>query len=131
MHAERLRAGRLPDHVVLEKAHPVPVEQPRRETTGPLRQRLRGDSQVGLPAVADLPGPVLRIAARDPVDLIRPDACLVAAGEERLEALAQLPDRLVVDEALRYDDEAVALESVELFRCPVHRHPRGRRLSWS
>jgi hypothetical protein len=87
---------------------------------------------VGLPAVADLPRPIFRVPAGHPVHLVRADAGLVASREEGLESLPELGDRLLVDESLFDDDEAVALERVELLRAPLFdRHARGRRFSGS
>ena len=62
------------------------------------------------PAVADLPRPVLGIAAGHPVDLVGSDAGLVLAVEQREEALAQERQRVRRDEPVLEDHEAVALE---------------------
>jgi hypothetical protein len=132
VHPERLRARRLPDHVVLEDADAVPAHELRGEAAGPLGQDLHCEAAVGLPAVADLPRAVVGVAARDPVHVVRPDAGLVAAGEQCLEALAQAGDGVRVDEAFLHDEEAVALERLELLGAPaVEAHARGRRLSVS
>jgi flavin reductase (DIM6/NTAB) family NADH-FMN oxidoreductase RutF len=121
VHPERLRPRRLPDAVVLEDSHAVPSHQLGGEAAGPLRENLRHDRPVGLPAVADLARPVLRIATGDPVHLVRPDPSLVLAREEAIEPRSQPLDRLLVDEALLVDDEAVALERFQpVFAPRVH-----------
>ena len=96
--ADRLRARRLPEHVVLEDAHPAVAHELRRESARSLREHLRRDDVVGLPRVAELACSVLGIAAGDPVHLVRPDPGLVlarrrGAGSARGAARARTPTR--------------------------------------
>ena len=112
MHAERARAGRLPEAVVLEHAGAAVAHQLGGDAPGPLAEHLRGDDVVRPPAVADLPRAVLGVAAGLPVDLVGLDARGVLAREEPVEALAQHLDRGVRDEPLLDDQEAVAVEGL-------------------
>ena len=99
-----------------------------------LVEHLRGDRLVRLPAVADLPRAVLRVAPGNPVDLVGPDPGLVVAVEEPLVPLAQELERAVGDEALLDDQEAVAVERLDLLgreRLDRRRHERGRVFSGS
>jgi hypothetical protein len=125
VHAERLRARRLPDAVVLVDPHSVPAHEVGGEAARPLGEHLGGDPGISLPAVADLPCAVLRVAPGHPVDLVRADARLVLAGEETVEALAQELDSALVDERLLDDEEAVALERRALLVGPLLAHRLG------
>src|SRR5207302_8832809 len=88
VHAERLGAGRLPEAVVLADAYSVPAGELRGEPSAPLRQNLRGDRRVCLPAVADLARSIVRVASGEPVHVVGLDPRRPLAGEERLEAFA-------------------------------------------
>ena len=77
-------------------------------------QDLGGDHVVGPPAVADLAGPVLRVAAWHPVHLVGLDPRLVLAVEEPLVRVPQQLERPVGDEALLDDQEAVPVEGLDL-----------------
>ena len=131
MEADRLRPRRLPEHVVLQDPGAAVAGELRAEPAGALGEHLRGDHGVGAPAVADLPGAVFRIATGHPVDLVRLDPGLVDALEERLVALAQQVERARRDEALLDDQEAVAVERVDLLRREGVDHERGRSFSGS
>ena len=114
MHAERARAGRLPEAVVLHHAGAAVAHQAGGDAAVALAQDLRGDQVVGAPAVADLTGAVGGIAALLPVDLVRGDAGGIVAVEERGEALAQRLDRSRSEKTFLDDQEAVALEALGL-----------------
>ena len=116
MEADRLRARRLPEDVVLEDAHAAVAGELRGESARPLGEHLRGDDVVGLPRVAELPRAVLGIASGHPVHLVRPDPGLVLAVEERDVALAEQLEPALGDEAFLDDQEAVALERLDLLR---------------
>ena len=73
-----------------------------------------GDQVVGSPAVADLTGHVVAIAALLPVHLVGGDAGGVVAVEEGGEALAEDLDGGRRDEPLLDDEEAVAAEALDL-----------------
>jgi hypothetical protein len=95
-------------------------------------EHLGGDRLVGLPAVADLPRAVLRVAPRDPVDLVGLDAGLVVAVEEPLVSLAETLERAVGDQAFLDDQEAVVLEGRDLLGGErVDRQERGLVFSGS
>src|SRR5436309_408645 len=121
VHAERLRARRLPEAVVLAEADTVPAGDLASEPAAALGQHLGRDRRVRLPAVADLACPVLGVASGEPVDLVGPDPRCPFAAEERLEALAQAVDGLRVDELVD-DDEAVAVELLPLLVGPGFDH---------
>ena len=110
---------------------PAVAAELRAEAPGALREHLRRDHVVGPPAVADLPRPVLGIAARHPVDLVGLDPRLVDALEERLVALAQQVERARRDEPLLDDQEAVAVERLDLLGRERVDHERGRSFSGS
>jgi hypothetical protein len=134
--ADRLRPGRLPEHVVLEDPHPRVVHQLGGESADPRRQDLRRDHGVRAPGVAQLPGAVLRIASLDPVDLVRLDPRLVLAVEQPEVALLQELQRLVGDQAFLDHEEAVAVERLDLLGGERvdqvrHRYERGLDLSGS
>jgi hypothetical protein len=93
---------------------------------------LRGDRLVRLPAVADLPRAVLGVAAGHPVDLVGLDPGLVVAVEEPLVPRAEELERAVGDEPLLDDQEAVAVERLDLLRREgLDGQDRGRVLSGS
>ena len=132
MEADRLRPRRLPEDVVLKDAHAAVAHQPRGQPSDPLRQHLRGDDGVGLPCVAELARPVIRVAARDPVHLVGPDAGLVLAVEEAEVPLAQEPERGGWHEAVLDEQEAVPPERLDLLGGERLDHRRaGRVLSGS
>jgi hypothetical protein len=128
---DRLRAGRLPEDVVLEDPHAAVAAELRREASRALGEHLRRDDRVGLPRIAELPCSVLGVAARHPVDLVRTDAGLVLADEE-----LQVPLAEEVEPALRYepfldDEKAVPGERLDLLRGERLGQERGLVLSGS
>ena len=131
MEADRLRPRGLPEDVVLQDPRAAVARELGTEAPRALRQHLRGDHVVGSPAVADLARPVLGIASRHPVDLVGLDPGLVDALEERLVALAQQVERARRDEALLDDQEAVAVEALDLLVREDVDHDRGRSFSGS
>ena len=116
MEADRLRARRLPEHVVLEDPHAAVAGELRGEAAGPLGEHLRGDDVVRLPRVAELPRAVLGVAAGNPVHLVRPDPGLVLAVEEGDVALPQQLEPALGDETLLDDEEAVLPKAFDLLR---------------
>ena len=114
MEADRLRSGRLPEDVVLKDADAAITSELRGKPRRSLREHLRGDDRVGLPRVAELARPVLRVAAGNPVHLVRPDPRLVLAVEETQVALAQLLERALRGQPFLHDQEAVAAEGLHL-----------------
>ena len=131
MEPDRLRPGRLPEHVVLEDPHSAIAGKLRGQAAGALGEHLRGDDRVGLPGVAELPRPVLGVASGHPVDLVRPDPGLVLAVEQPQVALSQRLERAFRDEPFLDDQEAVAPEGVDLLRCEGVDQERGRVFSGS
>jgi hypothetical protein len=99
---------------VLEDPNALVPHQLRREPADPRREHLRGDHRVRLPGVAELPGPVLGISALDPVHLVRPDAGIVLALEQRQVAFAEPLEGTWGDQALLHDQEPVAPERRDL-----------------
>ena len=114
MEADRLRSRRLPEDVVLQDAHAAVAGELCGESTRSLGEHLRGDHVVGFPGVAELPRPVLGIASRHPVHLVGPDPGLVFAVEEWDVALAEQLEPALGHESLLDDEEAVALERLDL-----------------
>jgi hypothetical protein len=119
VHAERLRAGRLPEAVVLEHPRSAVAAEAGGDAACPLAQHLRGDEVVRPPAVADLPGHVLAIAPALPVDLVGGDPGGVVALEDGGEALAEDLDGRRWDKALLDDEKAVLVEALDLIVCDV------------
>src|SRR5439155_409482 len=78
-----------------------------RQTPDPLREHLCRDHGVGLPRVAELACPILGVAPRHPVHLVRANARLVLACKEGLVALAQQLEYPLGNETLIEDEEAV------------------------
>jgi hypothetical protein len=113
---DRFRSRRLPEDVVLEDADAAVAGELRGEPPDALREHLRRDDRVGLPRVAELSRAVLGVAPRHPVHLVGPDAGLVLALEEREVALAEPLERALGDEPFLDDEEAVALELLDLLR---------------
>jgi hypothetical protein len=111
--AEGLGAGRLPDHVVLGDARAGPAHEPRAGPADLFRQHDRGDGPVGAPAVADLAGEVGRVAALLPVPLVRVEAGLELAAEQRLEAGAGVGYQRGIEEPVE-DQEPVLAEALDL-----------------
>ena len=111
MEADRLRPGRLPEDVVLEDANAAIAGELRGEPRRPLREHLGRDDRVRLPGVAELARAVLGVAAGHPVHLVGPDPGLVLALEEAEVALAEVLERILGDEPLLDDQEAVAVEA--------------------
>ena len=116
MEADRLRARRLPEDVVLEDPHAPVAGELGGKSARPLGEDLCGDHVVGLPRVAELPRAVLGIASRNPVHLVGPDARLVLAVEQRDVALAEQLEPTLGDEAFLEDQEAVLVEGGHLLR---------------
>ncbi len=131
MEADRLRARRLPEDVVLEDPHAAVAGELRRKAARPLGEDLRGDDVVGLPRVAELPRAVLGIASGNPVHLVGPDPGLVLAVEQRDVALAEQLEPALGDEAFLDDQEAVAFERLDLLRGERVDQERGLVLSGS
>ena len=131
MEPDRLRPGRLPQHVVLQDPDSAIPHERSGETTDALGEHLCGDDRVGLPGVAELPRPVLGIASRNPVDLVRADPGLVLTVEETPVAVSQRLERAFRNEPFLDDQEAVAPESVDLLRCESVDQERGRVFSGS
>ena len=131
MEADRLRPGRLPEHVVLQDPRPPVAAELCPEPAGAFGEHLRGDHRVRPPAVADLTRPVLGVPSRHPVDLVGLDARLVDALEQRLVALAQQVERTWRDEAFLDDQETVTVERLDLRRRERIDHDRGRSFSGS
>lgn len=131
MEADRLRPGRLPEHVVLEDPDSRVTRELRRQAAGPFRQHLSGNDGVGLPRVAKLACAVLGVTAGDPVHLVGPDPGLVLALEQLDVPLAQQLEPTLGDEPLLDDQETVALEGVYLLGCERVDQERGRVLSGS
>jgi hypothetical protein len=129
--ADRLRPGRFPEDVVLEEAHAAVAGELRSEAARPLGEHLRSDDVVRLPRIAELPGAILGVAPGHPVDLVWPDPRLVLTVEQPLVALPQEPERALGDEPLLEDQEALAVERVDLLRCEAVDQERGRVLSGS
>jgi hypothetical protein len=100
----------------LEDPHAAVAGELRGEATGPLREHLRGDDRVRLPRVAELTRPVLRIASRNPVHLVRPDPGLVLAVEEGDVALPEQLEPALGDETIVDDEEAVLPKAFDLLR---------------
>jgi len=95
-------------------------------------EHLRRDRVVRLPAVADLPRAVLRVAPGNPVDLVGLDAGLVLAVEEPLVPLPKERQRAVGDKPLVDDQEAVPVEGRDLLgREGVDRRGQERGLVFS
>ena len=99
---------------------------------------MRRDDRVRLPRVAELPSPIIGIAAGYPVDLVRPDAGLVLAVEEPLVPLPQRLECALRHEPLLDDEEPVAPKRVDLLLGEGvdqlrdgHGYERGRVLSGS
>jgi hypothetical protein len=128
---DRLRARRLPEDVVLEDADAAVAGELRGEAAGPLGEHLRGDHGVGLPRVAELARPILGVASGNPVHLVGPDARLVLAVEELEVALAEELQPALRDEAFLDDQEAVALECLDLLVGERLDQERGLVLSGS
>ena len=114
MEPDRLGAGRFPEDVVLEDAHAAVAGELGREASCALGENLCGDDCVCLPGVAELPRSILRVAPGYPVHLVGADPGLVVAVEEWDVALAEQLEPVLGDEALLDDDEAVALERLDL-----------------
>ena len=131
MEADRLRPGRLPEDVVLQDADAAIPRELRSEPAGALGEHLCGDDAVRLPRVAELARAVLGVAARNPVDLVRSDPGLVLAVEQPEVALTETLERAFRDEALLDDEEAVAVERLELLGRERLDHERGRVFSGS
>jgi hypothetical protein len=113
---DRLRAGRLPEHVVLEDPDAAVAGELRGEATGPLGEHLRGHDRVRLPGIAQLPGAILGVAAGDPVDLVRANPGLVLAVEEGDVALPEQLEPALGDETIVDDEEAVLPKAFDLLR---------------
>ena len=131
MEADRLRSRRLPEDVVLEDPYPAVAAELRREAAGALGENLCCDDVVGLPRVAELARAVLRVSARDPVHLVRPDPGLVLPVEEAQVALAQLLERALRDKPFFRDEEAVSPERFDLIGRKRVDQDRGRAFSGS
>jgi hypothetical protein len=129
--ADRLRARRLPEDVVLEQPHAAVAGELRGEPPGPLREHLCRDHVVGPPAVADLPRAVLRVAPRHPVHLVGLDPRLVVPVEEMEEPFAQHRQRVRGHEPFLDDQEAVPVERGDLLGRQRLDHDRGRVFSGS
>jgi hypothetical protein len=102
-----------------------------REPARTLGQHLRGDDRVGLPRVAELARSILRIAAGNPVDLIRADARLVLALEQLEVPLAEQLEPALGDEPLLDDEEPVVAERLDLLGREGLDQERGLVLSGS
>ena len=113
METERLAAWRLPDDIVLADAGAGPATQPCTRFADISPQNDRGDSQIGFPAIADLPRQVLTVAAEPPVPLIGIEAGLERAREHRLETGLRRPDLVGVQRAFDRD-EAIAGKIIEM-----------------
>ena len=103
----------------------------RRESARPLGEDLCGDDRVGLPRVAELARPVLRVASRDPVDLVGSDSRLVLALEQLQVALLEQLEPTLGDESLLDDEEPVATERLDLLVREGLDQERGLVLSGS
>ena len=131
MEADRLRAGRLPEDVVLEDPDTAVSGQLRGESARALGEHLRGDDGVGLPCIAELPRAVLGVATGYPVHLVRADARLVFTVEESEVAIAEELETALGDESFRDDQEAVSLERGDLVVLERVDQDRGLDLSGS
>ena len=126
MEADRLRPRRLPEDVVLKDADAAVSAELGGEAARSLREHLRGDDIVRLPRVAELPRAILGVAAGNPVHLVRPDPRLVLALEEAEVAVAELLERALGDEPRFDDEEAVAIECLDLLdRERIDQRQRG------
>jgi hypothetical protein len=112
--ADRLRARRLPEHVVLEDADAAVARKLRGEPSGALGENLRRDDGVRLPRVAELARTVLGVAPRDPVHLVRADAGLVLGLEEAEVAVAQSLEPALGHESFLDDQEPVSPKGLDL-----------------
>ena len=131
MKPDRLRPGRLPEDVVLQDPRaPVPAELGA-DASRALGKHLGRDDGVGPPAVADLSGAILRVPAGYPVHLVGLDPRLVDTLKQRLVPLAKQGERARRDETLLHDQEAVAVECLDLLRRERLDHDRGRSFSGS
>ena len=114
MEADRLGSRRFPEHVVLEDPDAAIPHELGCQTPDPLREHLCRDHGVGLPRVAELACPILGVAPRHPVHLVRANARLVLACKEGLVALAQQLEYPLGNETLIEDEEAVAVKALDL-----------------
>jgi hypothetical protein len=106
--ADRLRARRLPEDVVLEDADAAVSRRLRGEPSGALGEHLRSDDGVRLPRVAELARPVLGVAPGHPVHLVRPDPGLELAVEEPYIAAPEELQPGLGNEPLLDDQEPVS-----------------------
>ena len=116
MEPDRLRAGRLPEHVVLQDPDAAVAGELRGEAARPLGEHLRRHDRVGLPGIAQLPSAILGVASRNPVHLVGPDAGLVLAVEEGDVALPEQLEPALGDETIVDDEEAVLPKAFDLLR---------------
>jgi hypothetical protein len=109
----------------------VVAGEPCRESARTLGEHLRGDDRVGLPRVAELSRPILRVAAGNPVDLVGSDPRLVLALEQLQIALAEQLEPALGDEPLLDDQEPVVAERLDLLGREGLDQERGLVLSGS
>jgi hypothetical protein len=128
---DRLRPRRLPEDVVLEDPDTVVTGELGSEATGPLGEDLRRDDIVGLPRVAELARAVFRVAAGNPVHLVRPDPGLVLAVEQWHVPLAEELERPLGHQPFLDDQEPVPPERVDLLVGERRDQERGRVFSGS
>src|SRR4029077_11592241 len=119
METERLRAGRLPQHVVLAHARPRPARERRAQSADLLLEHDARNGAVRLPAVTDLPRQVRPVPADAPVPFVGIQAGLELATEQWFEARPRERNLLRAQESIE-DQEAVCLESLDLSRSELH-----------